>query len=75
MRIFCFPEIMPAVKDFFFFLNNRQDIFLPHYISVGFFFRKKGQFSKGKFLKKIIYIYIVAIALVVLIRSCKVLKI
>ena len=64
------------MKEFFFFhfLNNLQDIFFCHYLSVGCFFLKKGQFLKGKFLKKCIYIYIVAFAVVALIKSCKALN-
>ena len=80
----CFPAgRFLVIKNFFFssnlvgriffsLLNALQDIFFPPHFSAGFFFSSK----KGHVFTctKCIYIYIVVIAVIVLIWSCKALK-
>ena len=66
-----------ATRIFFFLLNALQDIFFSPHFSAGYFF--SPHFSAGFFPQKRVvftftecnYIYIVVIAVIVLIWSCK----
>ena len=71
-RIFFFPSNLVGRIFFFPLLNALQDIFFTPRFSAGFFFSSK----KGHVFTytKCIYIYIVAIAVIGLIWSCKALK-
>ena len=68
-RIFFSSNLVGRI--FFSLLNAPQDIFSPPHFSAAFFSSKKGHVFT---YTKCIYIYIVVIAVIVLIWSCKALK-